>query len=150
MKFLGFNRVLCLSPHPDDIEYSMGGTIIRHSNTQFDILCLTQGGDYDVTTDNSRLNEARNSWKSTKVNNINLHFVLYPHPSQIYYEDLYHQPYWEKWAKKNNISMISLYPDFTGENRRKIALDNFIFGDLHWNKRGTKIVFNSLLDQIKF
>ena len=62
MKFLGFNRVLCLSPHPDDIEYSMGGTIIRHSNTQFDILCLTQGGDYDVTTDNSRLNEARNSW----------------------------------------------------------------------------------------
>ena len=74
MKFLGFNRVLCLSPHPDDIEYSMGGTIIRYSNTQFDILCLTQGGDYDVTTDNSRLNEARNSWKSTKVNNINLYF----------------------------------------------------------------------------
>ena len=76
MKFLGFNRVLCLSPHPDDIEYSMGGTIIRYSNTQFDILCLTQGGDYDVTTDNSRLNEARNSWKSTKVNNINLRIPL--------------------------------------------------------------------------
>lgn len=85
-----------------------------------------------------------------RENNVNLHFVLYPHPSQIYYEDLYHQPYWEKWAKKNNISMISLYPDFMGENRRKIALDNFIFGDLHWNKKGTKIVFNSLLNQIEF
>lgn len=73
-KFLGFNKVLCLSPHPDDVEYSMGGTIIKHSNTQFDVLCLTQGGDCDVTTDNSRLNEVRNSWKSTNINNVNLYF----------------------------------------------------------------------------
>ena len=53
MKFLGFNKVLCLAPHPDDVEYSMGGTIIKHYNTQFDVLCLTQGGDCDITTGNS-------------------------------------------------------------------------------------------------
>ena len=27
MKFLNCNRVLCLSPHPDDVEYGMAGTI---------------------------------------------------------------------------------------------------------------------------
>ena len=77
MKFLGFNKVLCLAPHPDDVEYSMGGTIIKHYNTHFDILCLTQGGDCDETTSDSRLDEVRNSWESTGIININLHFSPY-------------------------------------------------------------------------
>ena len=74
-KFLKFNNVLCLAPHPDDVEYSMGGTIIKHTDTQFDILCLTQGGDCDATTGDSRLDEVRNSWKSTNITNINLYFT---------------------------------------------------------------------------
>ena len=74
MKFLNFNKVLCLSPHPDDVEYSMSGTIIKNYDTIFDILCLTQGGDCDVTTSNSRLDEVRNSWESTGIININLYF----------------------------------------------------------------------------
>jgi LmbE family N-acetylglucosaminyl deacetylase len=77
MKFLGFNKVLCLSPHPDDVEYSMGGTILSHYDTQFDILCLTQGGDCDITTDSNRLNETKRSWNSTKTTNIDLHFTPY-------------------------------------------------------------------------
>ena len=28
-KLLGFNRELCLSPHPDDVEYSMYGAILK-------------------------------------------------------------------------------------------------------------------------
>ena len=32
----------------------------------------------------------------------------------------------------------------------EIILDTFIYGDLHWNKNGTKIVFNSLINKIKF
>ena len=76
-KLFNFNKVLCLSPHPDDVEYSMGGTIIKNYNTQFDILCLTQGGDCDETTSDSSLNEVRNSWKSTGIININLHFSPY-------------------------------------------------------------------------
>lgn len=75
MKFLGFNKVLCLSPHPDDVEYSMGGTIIKNTTTQFDILCLTQGGNCDITTSDSRLNEVLNSWKSTNSPNTNLFFT---------------------------------------------------------------------------
>ena len=75
MKFLNFNKVLCLSPHPDDVEYSMAGTIIKHIDTYFDVLCLTQGGDCDNTTGTSRLEEVENSWKIANTNNTNTYFT---------------------------------------------------------------------------
>jgi UDP-GlcNAc3NAcA epimerase len=74
MKFLNFNRVLCLSPHPDDTEYSIAGVILKHCDTQFDILCLTQGGDCDTTTGPSRVQEVKNAWSQTTATNCNLHF----------------------------------------------------------------------------
>ena len=85
-----------------------------------------------------------------RENNINFNFILYPHPSQIVYEDKFHKPYWIKWAKKNNIKYISLYEDFKSENPKQVTLETFIFGDLHWNKKGTQIVFNSIINQINF
>ena len=88
--------------------------------------------------------------KILREKNVEINFVLYPHPSQIYYKDLYHLPFWKTWAKKNNLNLISLYPDFDGKDKRKIILETFIYGDLHWNKNGTKIVFNSLKDKINF
>ena len=83
-------------------------------------------------------------------NFIDTYLVLYPHPSQIYYEDLYHFPYWKKWSKKNNIKLINLYENFQVEDKRKKILNTFIFGDLHWNKNGNRIVFESLIKKIKF
>lgn len=74
MKFLNFNRVLCLSPHPDDSEYSIAGVIIKHQDTQFDILCLTQGGDCDITTGINRIDEVLNAWSVAEVLNCSLHF----------------------------------------------------------------------------
>ena len=74
MKFLNFNRVLCLSPHPDDTEYSIAGVVLKHQDTHFDILCLTQGGDCDTTTGIDRIQEVINSWKSTPASNYSLHF----------------------------------------------------------------------------
>ncbi len=88
--------------------------------------------------------------KTLKKNDVEINFVLYPHPSQIFYEDLYHYPFWNAWAEKNNLNLVSLYPDFDGEDKRKVILDTFIYGDLHWNKNGTKIVFNSLINKINF
>ena len=41
MKFLNLEKVLCISPHPDDVELAMMGTIMRHQETRFDVLCLT-------------------------------------------------------------------------------------------------------------
>jgi LmbE family N-acetylglucosaminyl deacetylase len=64
MKFLGFDRVLCISPHPDDVEYSMMGTILKFLDTKFVILNLCQGGDLDSTTGKTRLEEVHKVWGS--------------------------------------------------------------------------------------
>lgn len=69
---LEFERVLCLSPHPDDVEYSMSGTIMKCTDTIFDIVCLSNGGDCDTTTGTSRLDEVKNFWSG--VDNVNLYF----------------------------------------------------------------------------
>ena len=45
MKFLNYDKVLCLSPHPDDVEYAMLGSILKYKDTKFDIVVLSEGGD---------------------------------------------------------------------------------------------------------
>ena len=62
MKFLGYDNVLCISPHPDDTEYSMMGTILKYWDTKFTCLQLCQGGDMDETTGKNRLFEVENAW----------------------------------------------------------------------------------------
>ena len=55
MKFLGFDKVLCLSPHPDDVEYSMSGTILKYKDTHFDIVTAAKQVDiFDHYWDNYR------------------------------------------------------------------------------------------------
>ena len=77
MKFLGFDKVLCLSPHPDDVEYAMAGTILKYTDTHFDIVCMTQGGDCDDTTNLTRLGEVDKSWNESNANNYELFFTPY-------------------------------------------------------------------------
>jgi len=57
MKFLGLDKVLCLAPHPDDIELGMLGAICKYKNTHFDIFVLSEGGDFDETTKKERHDE---------------------------------------------------------------------------------------------
>tara|TARA_R100000388_G_scaffold87108_1_gene66913 strand:+ start:721 stop:1350 length:630 start_codon:yes stop_codon:yes gene_type:complete len=70
MKLLNFNKVLCLSPHPDDVEYSMLGCIQKHSNTEFHLYQLAMGGDCDESTGEHRLTEVEQVWKKSKCNNL--------------------------------------------------------------------------------
>ena len=37
MKFLGMDKVVCLSPHPDDVEYSLSGTVLKYYETKYKI-----------------------------------------------------------------------------------------------------------------
>jgi len=62
MKFLNLNKVLCLSAHPDDTEYGMLGSIATYSETQFDVLVLSDGGDFDKTTGVDRTKECESIW----------------------------------------------------------------------------------------
>ena len=57
MQFLNCKKVLCLSPHPDDVELSMAGTILKFTDTHFDILCLTSGSKGDTTSSKNRFDE---------------------------------------------------------------------------------------------
>lgn len=68
MRFNDTKKALCLSPHPDDVEYSMSGVILKYVDTTFDILCLTKGGGHDTTTSKNRIKENVEFW--TGVPNI--------------------------------------------------------------------------------
>ncbi len=57
MRFLGYDKVLCLSPHPDDVEYGMLGTIMKYSRTRFDVITASVGGNFDTSSGVSRFTE---------------------------------------------------------------------------------------------
>jgi LmbE family N-acetylglucosaminyl deacetylase len=75
-KLFSGNRFLCLSPHPDDIEYSVAGTIMKYKDSVFDIICMSQGSAGDKSSGPARLEEVKNFWQG--VENVNLY--LSPKP----------------------------------------------------------------------
>ena len=77
MKFLNFNKVLCLGAHPDDVEYGMLGSICKFTDTEFDILVLSEGGDFDKSTGKDRQTECKNIWN--KISNVNGKFTDVKH-----------------------------------------------------------------------
>lgn len=66
MKLLNFNKVVCLSPHPDDIEASMGGTILKYQDTKFISIVFSTGSIHDPTSNEARWEECKQYWKDTK------------------------------------------------------------------------------------
>ena len=73
MKLLNYDKVLCLSPHPDDVEYGMLGTIMKYKDTKFDVVVLSEGGDFDESTAKSRQDECRKVWEH--IDNLNGTFI---------------------------------------------------------------------------
>jgi len=71
-KFLNADFVACLSPHPDDCEYSMSATILKNTETNFHIYNISSGGKHSTSGD-VRLEEVRKFWSSYK--NVSLIFV---------------------------------------------------------------------------
>lgn len=53
-------NALILSPHPDDAEYAMLSTILRHINCRFHIYNLSCGSPKDKTTSEKRFDECKN------------------------------------------------------------------------------------------
>jgi len=62
MKFLNKNKVICLGAHPDDVEYGMAGTFEKCKDTEFFVIVLSNGGDFDNTTGDKRNYENENIW----------------------------------------------------------------------------------------
>jgi len=85
-----------------------------------------------------------------KLNNIESYLVIYPCPAQIEFGDQKHVTYWENFSKQNNINLINLYNIFQSKNKKKLIFENFIYGDIHWNKQGTSKVLNEIVNRINF
>ena len=85
-----------------------------------------------------------------KENNISSSLIIYPWPTQILYGDDYHQKIWKEFAEQQQIDFVNMYEYFNSENKKKLILENFLYGDIHWNKKGTKIIFDNLIKKIKF
>tara|TARA_A100001011_G_scaffold345107_1_gene380620 strand:+ start:666 stop:1796 length:1131 start_codon:yes stop_codon:yes gene_type:complete len=81
---------------------------------------------------------------------IDSYLIIYPWPAQIEYGDNRHAPYWENFSEINNINLINLYDIFENKNKRRFIFQNFIYGDIHWNKKGTLKVFNEIIRRISF
>jgi len=73
LRLLNFDRVLCISPHPDDVEIGMLGTILRCDETVFDIFCLTICGakGFDDSYKLNRIGEIENLWRKSFCKNVN-------------------------------------------------------------------------------
>ena len=83
-------------------------------------------------------------------NNIESHLIVYPWPTQIQFGDKRHTSHWEKFCKSNNINFLNLYGIFSKEQKRETIFNNFIYGDIHWNKNGTNKIFREILNKINF
>ena len=63
MKFLNSTTVLCIGAHPDDVEYGMAGTFSKCTDTDFVVVVMSDGGDFDKTTTyDDRKEENENVW----------------------------------------------------------------------------------------
>jgi len=85
-----------------------------------------------------------------KNHSIKSSLIIYPWPTQIYFGDNKHEPHWKNFSKKNNIDFVNLYEVFNSDDSKNFILKNFILGDIHWNKSGTKLVFDKIVNTLKF
>ncbi len=81
---------------------------------------------------------------------IDSYLIIYPWPAQIEYGDSRHEPYWKNFSEINNINLVNLYDIFENKNKRQLIFENFIYGDIHWNKKGNLKVFNEIINRIRF
>lgn len=87
-KFLNANKVLCLSPHPDDIEYGTLGVMYKYPDTIFDIITISIGGKFDSTSGTNRFEECNSIWGD--LPNVNGSFLLEDHTINFGYDQLVH------------------------------------------------------------
>ncbi len=84
-----------------------------------------------------------------KKNKIKLSLAIYPWPIHIYhnYNPVFHRDYWSEWTRKRNINFIDLFYYFENQNPEQIIKNNFISGDIHWNKNGHYYIYEIMMKE---
>jgi len=90
-------------------------------------------------------------------NNINLVIVVYPWPSNIFFNDLESKyvKIWDEWTKKNSVRYINLFPLFVNINlsnyeKYDLIKSNYFEGDIHFNKSGNKFIAKNVLSELGY
>ena len=89
-------------------------------------------------------------FKLLDENNVKSHLIIYPWPTQIQFGDTKHATHWKKFSETNNINFLDLYYIFNKTEKRETIFNNYIYGDIHWNKNGTIKIFNEIINKIEF
>jgi len=110
--------------------------------------------EYGVVGKKRMINYMDKLVKLTEENDISMAVVVYPWPSQIWYEDLnsIHVQIWQDWCVNNNVRFINLFPLFIEINKSEdqkldIISKYFVPYDLHLNKEGNKLIADEFLKQ---
>ena len=89
-------------------------------------------------------------------NNIKLTIAVYPWPTQIYYNDLNSKiiSIFGNFSKMNSIEFINLFPLFINENDNEKKRYNtikkyYIYEDVHFNKKGNRLIAEHFLNIYK-
>ena len=82
-----------------------------------------------------------------KKNSIDSYLIIYPWPSQIFYENLFYENFWKSFSKERNINFVNLNKYFNEANKMDTIHKYFIPGDVHWNEKGTEIIFKAILEE---
>ena len=140
MRFLNFKRVLCLSPHPDDVEYSMAGSILKYKDTKFDVLCLSCGGakGFDETNKLDRKQEVSNVWSFLNNTNINLFFAECD-----YLEDKT-EPEWINYIENKFVNVFNYDGIFIPPEKDSMYEHRFV------NKFGSALIRKNVISLIEY
>jgi hypothetical protein len=79
--------------------------------------------------------------------NIKLTIGIYPWPDQIYNKDLNSRQViiWQGWATQHKVKLFNMFPAFINlGNPKKVIMDYYIQGDVHWNAKGHALVFDTI------
>ena len=89
--------------------------------------------------------------KLAQMNNCEFTLIIYPWPTQVYFGDKIHSSYWENFANTNDIKFINLYDAILDKKKeaKDIIMDNYIHGDIHFNKKGNIKIFNDLIKKLE-
>jgi hypothetical protein len=94
-------------------------------------------------------------WQELQQRNIPLTVVVYPYPGQVVHDsaDSRQVRIWREWCQGKCKRFISLFPAFLSAKERCPQsqpgcwyLDNFIFGDFHYNAAGNAMVADAVIE----
>lgn len=82
-----------------------------------------------------------------RAQGIPLAIAVYPWPQQVQAGDLASRQvtFWQEWAKRANVPFVNLFPTFIdGRDSERVIEDEYICGDVHWNRSGHRKVAEAL------